>query len=136
MDTDWQASDHTLGGRISIAREAASLSSAQVARRLGIRSETLRNWETDRSEPRSNRLTMLAGVLNVSPGWLLDGRGDGPPVGEASGEDVLALQTLVNSARREQQSLADTLDRLQDKISRLGSRVDHGQRSPEPKPVD
>lgn len=136
MGTDWQASEQTLGGRISIAREAASLSSAEVARRLGIKSETLRNWETDRSEPRSNRLTMLAGVLNVSPGWLLSGRGEGPPVGEVSGEDMLALQMLVDSARREQQSLADTLDRLEAKISHLGNRVDHGQGSPELERVD
>ncbi len=136
MDNDWQASDHTLGGRISIAREAASLSSAQVARRLGIKSETLRNWETDRSEPRANRLTMLAGVLNVSPGWLLSGRGEGPPVGDMSGDDVLALQMLVNSARREQQNLADTLDRLEAKISHLTGRVDQGQWSPEPERVD
>jgi transcriptional regulator with XRE-family HTH domain len=136
VDTDWQASDHTLGGRISIARETASLSSAQVARRLGIKSETLRNWETDRSEPRANRLTMLAGVLNVSPGWLLSGKGEGPPVGEVSGADVLALQLLVNSARREQQTLADTLNRLEAKISHLGDRVDQGQWSPEPERVD
>lgn len=136
MDTDWQASDHTLGGRISIARETASLSSAQVARRLGIKSETLRNWETDRSEPRANRLTMLAGVLNVSPGWLLSGTGEGPPVGEVSDHDVAALQMLLNSARREQQTLADTLDRLEAKISHLAHRIDQGQWAPETAPVD
>jgi transcriptional regulator with XRE-family HTH domain len=54
------------------------LTTSQLARRLGIKTETLHDWETDRSEPRSNRLLTLAGVLNVSPTWLLTGAGEAP----------------------------------------------------------
>ena len=35
-------------------------------------------WESDRSEPRANRLTMLAGFLGVTPTWLLYGVGNAP----------------------------------------------------------
>lgn len=70
--------EDTMGGRISRAREAGGYSMAQLARRLGIKTSTLKMWETDRSEPRSNRLAMLAAFLNVSPTWLLVGKGDAP----------------------------------------------------------
>jgi HTH-type transcriptional regulator, cell division transcriptional repressor len=68
----------TMGGRLSRARDALGLSTAQLARRLGVQTATISAWETDRSQPRANRLSMLAGVLNVSPSWLLYGVGTAP----------------------------------------------------------
>ncbi|MEM8836873.1 MAG: helix-turn-helix domain-containing protein [Pseudomonadota bacterium] len=68
----------TVGGRICRAREACALSPAQLARRLGIKTATLHSWENDKSEPRSNKLVMLSGVLNVSPSWLIMGEGQAP----------------------------------------------------------
>jgi hypothetical protein len=35
-------------------------------------------WECDRDEPRGNRLAMMAGLLGISPSWLLAGHGNGP----------------------------------------------------------
>ena len=72
------AEDDTLGGRISLARDAADLSVEETARILGVENETWCNWENDRALPRSNRLDMMAGVLQVSLGWLLNGQGAGP----------------------------------------------------------
>lgn len=72
------ASDDTLGGRISLCRETCGLTSAQAARRLGVMTESWNAWERDRDVPRANRLTMMAGLLGVSPSWLLMGRGAGP----------------------------------------------------------
>ena len=70
--------DTTLGGRISIAREASELSVSQVVKRLGVKSTTYAAWEADRSEPRANKLVALAGILNVSPPYLLSGLGEQP----------------------------------------------------------
>ena len=67
----------TFGDRLALAREAAGLDLAQLAHRLGVRPETLRNWEEDRAEPRANRLQMLAGMLDVSLVWLISGQGPG-----------------------------------------------------------
>ena len=75
-----QTDSDTLGGRLSRAREAAGFSLPQLARSIGVRRDTLAAWETDRSEPRANRLVTLAGVLGVSPVWLLSGLGE-PPSG-------------------------------------------------------
>lgn len=70
--------ENTLGGRLISAREAKNLSTAQLARRIGVNTNSLSAWENDRAEPRANKLVTLAGVLNVSPTWLLCGIGDGP----------------------------------------------------------
>lgn len=65
----------TFGGRIVRARETAKLSTAQLARRAGVLTETLQAWESDRLMPRTNQIVKLSGLLNVSPTWLLVERG-------------------------------------------------------------
>ena len=78
MDDDWFGPDAAIfGDRVAGAREAAGMTQSQLARRLGIKKVTLAGWEQDLSEPRANRLSMMAGVLNVSIVWLLTGEGDG-----------------------------------------------------------
>ncbi|PTE20375.1 helix-turn-helix domain-containing protein [Cereibacter changlensis] len=67
----------TFGDRMAGAREAAGLSQEDLARRLGVRLKTVQAWEDDLSEPRANRLQMMAGMLNVSLRWLLTGEGEG-----------------------------------------------------------
>ena len=70
--------DTTLGGRISMARETSGLSVSQVVKRLGVKATTYKAWEADRSEPRANKLVALAGILNISPPYLLSGLGRQP----------------------------------------------------------
>ena len=73
VDEDFPADEATLGGRIVMARTARGLSAAQLARRLGVAEETIKNWESDRAEPRVNMLQRLAGLVDVPPMWLLGG---------------------------------------------------------------
>ncbi|MEL6435233.1 MAG: helix-turn-helix domain-containing protein [Pseudomonadota bacterium] len=100
----------TMGGRIVAAREAMGYTTAQLARRLGIKSATLQNWENDRAEPRSNKLFMLAGMLNVSPTWILTGQGESPtPVD--GGPDIAALRHELLDMRSRCKRLLDQIDR-------------------------
>lgn len=99
----WFGADSaTFGDRLAAAREAANMSQADLARRLGVKTSTLRGWEDDQSEPRANRLQMLSGLLAVSLPWLLTGDGEGvePPsdAPEISG-DVVALLTELRDIR-------------------------------------
>ena len=103
--------DDTLGGRIVQAREAASLTTAQLARRLGIKSGTLQGWETDRSEPRSNRPLMLASVLNVSVTWLLVGRGEGPTV-EMAAPTIEDMRAMLRQLRQQAQAMTEEIDSI------------------------
>ena len=68
----------TLGGRITRARDLAGLTVEDAASRIGVTDETLAEWESDRSEPRANKIMILAGVLGVSPAWLISGAGEAP----------------------------------------------------------
>ena len=66
-DMNWYGPEAaTFGDRVAAAREAAGMTQAQLARRLGVKKTTLTGWEQDLSEPRANKLTMMAGLLNVS----------------------------------------------------------------------
>jgi len=63
-----------LGERIKIARKSAGLTAEDFAKRLGVTSKTVRGWEKSRRVPRANQLVMMAGMLNVTAPWLLEGR--------------------------------------------------------------
>lgn len=97
----------TLGGRLWRAREAVGMSEAALAKALGLKKETLRAWENDRSEPRANKLVTLAGLLNVSPTWLLYGVGDAPQNDTLASElGILRSQLQRIRELREQTDLA------------------------------
>jgi len=71
---DWYGPEMaTFGDRIAGAREAANMTRSALARRLGVRKDTLASWEEDRADPRANKLSTMAGVFNVSIMWLLNG---------------------------------------------------------------
>jgi transcriptional regulator with XRE-family HTH domain len=110
------SSDYTLGERICKARDASRLSTAQLARRLGIKTSTLQSWESDRSEPRSNKLVLLAGVLNVSPTWLLVGRGTPPISEQSSASDLDTMRVALDRVQHQAQALADEIAALQDRL--------------------
>ena len=96
----------TFGDRLAGAREASGMSQKDLARRLGVRLKTLQAWENDMTDPRANRLQMLAGMLNVSLRWLLTGEGDG--LEEPSAKGVLgndARGALSDLARLRAQTL-------------------------------
>ncbi|RVU33936.1 DUF2384 domain-containing protein [Hwanghaeella grinnelliae] len=63
-----------LGERIRVARKATGLTAEEFARRFGVTSKTVRDWEKARRVPRANQIVMMAGMLNVTAPWLLEGR--------------------------------------------------------------
>lgn len=111
----------TFGDRVAAGRRAIGLSQESLARKLGIKLKTLRAWEDDVSEPRANKLQMLAGVLNVSIVWLLTGEGAGvedPWVEEAplptdAGEVIAELRVI----RGEYRQLCERLLRLEKRLT-------------------
>ncbi len=103
--------DYTLGERICRARGSVGLSTAQLARRLGIKTATLQGWESDRSEPRSNKLVMLAGVLNVSPTWLLVGRGT-PPYSEEPQDSTDTMRGSLNRIHAQALAIVEEIEQL------------------------
>ncbi len=120
MMQDYSEGAATFGDRLALSREAQGLTQEQLAKRLGLRVQTVQNWEFDRSEPRANKLQMLAGFLNVSMIWLLTGEGDGGPV-VPSGDRVLP-EDLV-SILGEIRDIRTANLRANDRLARLEKRL-------------
>ena len=108
--------DTTLGGRVFQARQAAGLAVSQVINRLGVRKATYMAWEADRSEPRANKLVALAGILNVSPTYLLSG------LGRAAAQPLKHQQT-IDELRIEIEQLELTLKAANKMLSRIKSQA-------------
>ena len=117
---DWYGPDmSTFGDRLTAAREAADMTQTELARRLGVRIATLRSWEDDLSEPRANRLSIMAGLLNVSIMWLINGQGEGldPPSDNAPlAESVTEILREIRVVRADMMAQIEHLGRLEKKL--------------------
>ncbi len=121
MTEDWNEAAATLGDRLALARDGQGLTQSQLARRLGLRVQTIRNWEADRSEPRANRLQMVAGFLNVSMVWLLTGEGAGAPHAETTTSEDAPVG--LNEALSEIRDLRLLQTQVSDRLMRLEKRL-------------
>jgi len=117
---DWYSAEaSTFGDRVAGAREQAGMTQKQLAKRLGVRVSTLRAWEDDLSEPRANRLSILAGLLNVSMMWLINGEGEGvnaPGEGEPISVEMRDILTEVRDLRADLLSRAEQVGRLEKRL--------------------
>ena len=109
-----------IGERIAEAREAKGLTVSQMARRLGVKTATLRNWESGHSVPRSNRLLMLSGVLDVTVLWLLEGDARFEPRHLKATKIDLISQKLERAAAL-QSELAELLAEIADEVGEIQS---------------
>ena len=110
----------TLGGRLSMARDAAGISLEMLASQLGVSEETMLSWESDRAEPTSSALVKMSALFDVSPAWLMTGSGDGP--GEDS--DQRALEAVRNELSRLRTAYQE-IGRLIETTTRQLERLDH-----------
>lgn len=124
---DWYGPDTaTFGDRVAAARDATSMTQQQLAKRLGIKLVTLKAWEGDLSEPRANRLSMLAGLLNVSITWLINGEGEGVDSPEVAPEISQEMSDLLLEMR----TLKSTLKESSDRLGRLEKQLRQNLKDP------
>jgi HTH-type transcriptional regulator, cell division transcriptional repressor len=113
----------TLSGRISLARENSSLTQQQLSHRLGVLLKTVKNWETDRSEPRGNKLTTLSGVLGVSLQWLVTGKDDLGNIPDTP-EETKSLQVKMDRLLTLHEQSTALIAIIQADIQNLQGRID------------
>jgi HTH-type transcriptional regulator, cell division transcriptional repressor len=116
---EWGDETATFGDRLAHARDSVGMSQAQLAHRMGLKLQSLRNWEENRSEPRANRLQMMAGMLNVSMVWLMTGQGEAPQLeSDGTGGGAADLVSELRAVRIEQTRLTERLARLEFRLRR------------------
>lgn len=117
---NWYGPDTaTFGDRISGAREASGMNQTRLAKSLGVKLATLKGWEQDLSEPRANKLSMLAGLLNVSVMWLLNGEGEGVDDPDLK----LEVEKDINDMLLEMRELKAVLKKSSDRLGGLEKRL-------------
>ena len=117
---DWYSDEiSTFGDRVAGAREALGMSQEDLSKRLGVKLKTIRAWENDLAEPRSNKLVRLAGLLNVSITWLLNSEGDGingPDEQPPLSPDVTDLLTEIRDLKNQIAQTGDRLGRVEKRL--------------------
>ncbi len=79
-----------IGSRICDAREAKGMSRQNLADHIGVRVSTVEKWERGTMTPRANRLATIAGVLDLSVLWLIEGSDDMEPAARRTRVEVVA----------------------------------------------
>ena len=117
---DWYGPDKaTFEDRLVAARENSNLSQQDLAKRLEVKNSTIKSWGNDISEPRANRLSMLAGLLNVSITWLISAEGAGVEDPKKSYETPDDLQ----EPRKELATLRINLLKSVDRINSIENKL-------------
>lgn len=109
--------DTGVAARIRDAREALDWTPEELARRLGVTVDTVEGWENGDRDPRSNRLVTLAGVLQVSAHWLLDGSDQFAP--SENSDPGEAARAQLGSIRLKIKELERLLDDMEYQLNSL-----------------
>lgn len=112
----------TMGSRILRAREAAGMALDQVAENLAVIPAEIEAWESDRSEPAARNLTRLAGMLGVSPTWLIDGIGAAPSA-ESAADELSILRQQLAAVKDQRDSLTNAIDNMERALERLSAKI-------------
>jgi len=105
-----------IGARITQARQAKNYSLNKLATALGVHADTLADWEHNRTEPRAQKLMLLAGVLNVNMAWLLEGSDEFAPDPASPAAQRAAVKGEIAEIRRSLNGLADRLEALEGRM--------------------
>jgi transcriptional regulator with XRE-family HTH domain len=63
----------TLGDRIRVAREELGITQSELARRVGVRPQTVNQWESGAKSPSRESITEIVSATGKSATWLLYG---------------------------------------------------------------
>ena len=92
-----------MGERIRKAREEKSLSQAQLAQLIGVKSgAVISNWEKDLNKPDAEKMVSLCEALHITASYLLDYYGKStPPASDSQERRLLDAFRQLNPEGRE-----------------------------------
>lgn len=80
-----------IGQRIREAREASGFTQVELAEKVGVAFQSIQQWESGRTTPRTPKMRKLATVLNRTPMWLQFGVGS--PTSEIFEDGLQLIQS-------------------------------------------
>ena len=93
--------------RIKILRQARELNQVQLAGQLGVKKQTVSNWENDNIMPSIDMLIRIADFFHVTTDYLL-----GRDLQEPSAPQTLDITGLTSSQIEHLQYIVDDLRRI------------------------
>ena len=66
--------DSTFGKRLKSARTSLKLTQKELASQIGVKHNSISDWENDKNKPDPDTIELLCGVLEISPNYLLGSR--------------------------------------------------------------
>lgn len=64
------------GDKLKTARKAKNLTQKELANLLGVKHNSISNWENNQNKPDPDTIELICGVLNVTPNYLLASESD------------------------------------------------------------
>ena len=124
---DWYGPDKaTFEDRLVAARENSNLSQQDLAKRLEVKNSTIKSWGNDISEPRANRLSMLADLLNVSITWLISAEEAGvedPKKSYETPDDLQEPLKKLATSRINFRKSIDKINSIENKLRASGKLI-------------
>lgn len=68
--------DSTFGKRLKSARTSLKLTQKELASQIGVKHNSISDWENDKNKPDPDTIELLCGALEISPNYLLGSRMD------------------------------------------------------------
>lgn len=121
QSTAFAQSTTTIGARIEAARKAKGLTVHALSEKLGVNDGVIEAWETVEREPRSNRIQMLAGLLNISIMWLITGDSNGTDHIEQTHDRPEGINDALGEIAQLKETLTIALEKLDSLETRLQS---------------
>lgn len=66
-----------LGEKLRIARRAKGMTQLQLANMIGVKHNSVSDWENGKSKPGPDTIELLCGVLGVTPTYLVGSKSEG-----------------------------------------------------------
>lgn len=96
-----------IGNRIRECRKNRRLSQEALAELMGVKFQSIHQWEAGKVTPRPHRITLLAEILHTSPEWIQFG------IAKPSANNINEIKhTIENIQPQLHRSLKNGLDKL------------------------
>lgn len=102
----------TFGEKIKTARISKHYTQRQLAELINAKHNSISDWEKDKSKPDMDTVELICGVLDLSPGYLMDGAKTSVPSSELSDTYTELIELYSKLSEDNQKAIMQILRNL------------------------